>query len=74
MTHDEIHDLAIVYANSKLAEYQIDSRSAVMCGNTEMSVEEIQYLKSAYQFALNHLTEQVYIFHLSVHEKQHCKY
>jgi hypothetical protein len=57
MSHDEIHDLAIVYANSKLAEYQIDSRSAVMCGNTEMSVDEIQYLKSAYQFALNHLTE-----------------
>ena len=74
MSHDEIHDLAIVYANSKLTEYQIDSRSAVMCGNTEMSVEEIQYLKSAYQFALNHLTEQVYIFRLSAHEKQHCKY
>ena len=57
MSHDEIHDLAIVYANSKLTEYQIDSRSVVMCGNTEMSVEEIQYLKSAYQFALNHLAE-----------------
>ena len=57
MSHDEIHDLAIVYANSKLTEYQIDSRSTVMCGNTEMSVEEIQYLKSAYQFVLNHLTE-----------------
>ena len=57
MSHDEIHDLAIVYANSKLTEYQIDSRSVAMCGNTEMSVEEIQYLKSAYQFALNHPTE-----------------
>lgn len=57
MSYEEIHDLAIAYASSKLTEYQIDNRSAVMCGKTEMSIEEIQYFKSAYQFALNHLTE-----------------
>lgn len=57
MSHEEIHDLATVYANAKLSEYQVDNRKALACGNTEMFIEEIQYLKSAYQFALKHLAE-----------------
>lgn len=57
MSHEEIHDLATVYANAKLSEYQVDNRKALACGNTEMSIKEIQYLKSAYQFALKHLSE-----------------
>lgn len=57
MSHEEIHDLATVYANAKLSEYQVDSRTSLTSGNTEMSIEEIQYLKSAYQFDLKHLAE-----------------
>lgn len=57
MSHEEIHDLATVYANAKLSEYQVDSRTSLTYGNTEISIEKIQYLKSAYQFALKHLAE-----------------
>lgn len=57
MSHEEIHDLATVYASAKLSEYQVDSRTSLACGNTEMSIKEIQYLKTAYQFALKHLAE-----------------
>ena len=57
MSHEEIHDLAVAYASSKLTEYQIDCRDAILDGNTDMSIEEIQYLKSAYDFAVLHLNE-----------------
>mgnify|MGYP007029248812 FL=1 len=52
-----IHDLAIVYANSKMIEFNLDKRSAIACGNVSVSVEEIQYLKSAYDFAIKNLSE-----------------
>ena len=48
---------AVAYASSKLNEYQIDCRDAILDGNTDMSIEEIQYLKSAYDFAVLHLNE-----------------
>ena len=57
MSHEEIHDLAVEYASSKLNEYQIDCRDAILDGNTDMSIEEIHYLKSAYDFAVLHLNE-----------------
>lgn len=57
MSHEEIHDLAVAYASSKLNEYQIDCRDAILDGNTDMSIEEIRYLKSAYDFAVLHLNE-----------------
>ena len=41
MSHEEIHDLAVAYASSKLNEYQIDCRDAILDGNTDMSIEEI---------------------------------
>lgn len=52
-----IHDLAIVYANSKIIEFNLNKRSAIACGNVSMSLEEIQYLKSAYDFAIKNLSE-----------------
>lgn len=57
MDKQQIHDLAVAYANSKMAEYNIDKREAPMNGNISMSAEEIQYLKSAYDFAIKHLSE-----------------
>lgn len=53
-----IHDLAVTYASSKLSEYQIDKREAPLCGNTEMSSEEVLYFrKVAYDFAVKNLSE-----------------
>ena len=57
MDSQKIHDLAVAYAQVKLSEHNIDSRSAVMNGNIDMSEKEIQYLKSAYDFAIKHLSE-----------------
>lgn len=57
MDNQIIHELAIVYADSKLNEYELDRREAPLCGNVSMSVEEIQYLKNAYNFAIQHLSE-----------------
>lgn len=57
MDNQTIHELAITYAGSKLTEYEIDKREAPMCGNISMSVEEIQYLKKAYDFAIQHLSK-----------------
>lgn len=51
------HDLAIAYAQVKLSEYQMKNKTALLEENTDFSVEEIQYLKSAYVFARNHLSE-----------------
>ena len=52
------HDLAVAYAGSKMAEYNVGKREALLLGNNSMSAEEIQYLKSAYDFAIKHLTER----------------
>lgn len=52
-----IHDLAIAYASSKISEFNLDKREALMNGNISMSIEEIQYLKSAYDFAIQNLSE-----------------
>lgn len=57
MDKQQIHDLAVAYASSKMSEYNIDKREAPMNGNISMSLEEIQYLKSAYDFAIKHLLE-----------------
>ena len=57
MDSQKIHDLAVAYASSKIVEYYVDKRSAPMVGNTSMSKDEIQYLKSAYQFAIENLLE-----------------
>lgn len=58
MSNEQIaHDLAVAYASSKMSEYNIDKREAPMNGNISMSAEEIQYLKSAYVFAIKHLLE-----------------
>ena len=51
------HDLAMAYAQSKLLEFQISNREAPFQGNTEFSVDEVVYLKSAYIFAKEHLSE-----------------
>ena len=57
MIEKTIHDLAVTYASSKLSEYEIDKREAPLCGNTEMSSEEVLYLKAAYDFAVKNLSE-----------------
>lgn len=51
------HDMALAYASSKLTEYEIDKREAPLCGNISMSQDEIQYMKKAYEFAIQHLSE-----------------
>lgn len=57
MNEKTIHDLAVAYASSKISEYEIDKREAPLCGNTEMSYEEVLYLKKAYDFAVKNLSE-----------------
>lgn len=57
MTSQVAHDLAIAYANSKLSELLLDKREAPLCGNTDLSEDEVQYLKSAYEFARKNLPE-----------------
>lgn len=57
MIEKTIHDLAVTYSSSKLSEYEIDKREAPLCGNTEMSSEEVLYLKAAYDFAVKNLSE-----------------
>lgn len=52
-----VHDLAITYAKSKLNEYIFDKRKAPLAGNTSMSNDEIQYLKRAYDFAIQNLSD-----------------
>lgn len=47
--------LALIYANCKLAEYQIEKRNAPLCGNVDMSTDEIDYLQKAYNFATDNL-------------------
>ena len=57
MTSQVQHDLAIAYAQVKLSEYQSKKKTAIFEKNTDFSVEEIQYLKSAYVFARDNLSE-----------------
>lgn len=57
MDNQQLHDLAVAYASSKMSEYQIDKREAMLAGNIQMSADEIQYLKTAYDFAIQHLSE-----------------
>jgi hypothetical protein len=52
-----MNELALSYAKVKLAEFEVDKREALGCGSVEMSAEEIQYLKSAYDFAIQQLSE-----------------
>lgn len=51
------HDLAITYAKVKLEEFELDNRDAIANGCTNMEKSEIQYLKSAYDFAIKNLSE-----------------
>lgn len=57
MDKSAIHDLAVSYAEVKLKEYQLVSKTAPMEENTEFSIDEVNYLKSAYNFAIQHLSE-----------------
>lgn len=57
MDKQQIHDLSVAYAGSKMTEYNIDNRESPMIGNVDMSEKEIQYLKSAYDFAIKNLSE-----------------
>lgn len=57
MTSQVQHDLAVAYAQVKLSEYQVKHKTAPLEENTDFSIEEIQYLKSAYVFARNNLSE-----------------
>lgn len=57
MTSQVQHDLAISYAQVKLSEYQIKNKNAPLEENTDFSKDEIQYLKSAYEFARKNLSE-----------------
>ena len=52
-----IHDLAVVYAKSKLNKYVLGNREAPLDGNTSMSNDEIRYLKRAYDFAIQNLSD-----------------
>ncbi len=56
MDSQKIHELAIAYAQVKLSEYQIKNKTALLEENTDFSVDEIQYFKSAYDFAAKHLS------------------
>lgn len=55
MDEQKIHESALLYARTKLNEFQIENREAIACGNIDMTNDEIQYLKSAYEFALERL-------------------
>lgn len=57
MTSKVQHDLAVAYAQVKLSEYQVKRKTAPLEENADFSIEEIQYLKSAYVFARNNLSE-----------------
>ena len=56
MDNNKVHDLAIVYAQAKLQEYQLSIREAVLAGNTDISEDEIKYLKTAYDYAIQKLS------------------
>lgn len=47
--------LALIYAEKKLSEYLLDIRESLACGSTDLSKDELEYLKSAYDFAINNL-------------------
>lgn len=51
-----VEKLALLYADKKLSEYLLDKREAPTCGSTDMSEDEVKYLKSAYDFAIQHLS------------------
>lgn len=53
--NDTVEQLALLYADKKLTEYLLDKREAPMCGSTDMSEDEVKYLKSAYDFAIKNL-------------------
>lgn len=55
MDNQNTHELAVAYAQVKLSEYQIKNKTAILEENTDFSVDEIQYFKSAYDFAVKHL-------------------
>lgn len=55
MDDQQIHELALLYARTKLNEFQMEKREAIACGNINMTNDEIQYLKSAYEFAVERL-------------------
>lgn len=49
------HDLALIYAKSKLGEYLLDKRDGLACGATDTSEDEVEYLQDAYNFAIKNL-------------------
>ena len=57
MDNDKIHDLAVAFASVKLQEFEISQRQAPLCGNTDISKDEIKYFKLAYDYATEKLSE-----------------
>lgn len=58
MDESESRKLALVYAESKFKEYLLEKREAPLCGNVGFSDDEIEYMKSAYDYAISKLTEK----------------
>lgn len=56
MSIEDASRLALIYAETKLNEFQVENREALARGNVKMSDEEIQYLESAYWFAFKRLS------------------
>lgn len=56
MDYQQAHELAIAYAQVKLSEYQLKQKTALLEENTDFIINEIQYFKSAYDFAIHYLT------------------
>lgn len=57
MDNNKIHDLAVAFASIKLQEYEVSKREAPLCGNTDISEDEIKYFKLAYDYATEKLSE-----------------
>lgn len=52
-----VEKLAFIYAEKKLSEYLLDKREGLACGSTDLSKDELDYLQSAYDFAINNLAK-----------------
>lgn len=58
MASNTEHDLALIYAQVKLSEYQIKNKTAPLEENTDFSIDEIEYLERAYTFARMKLSQE----------------
>ena len=55
MTEQQIHDLALVYAQTKLKAYQKDMADIIDYQPKSNNFDEIKHLVDAYNYALNQL-------------------